>query len=323
MNDVLAQYRCFDGGPIMTVGELPGTPREADVRGYVSAAAKQLSMVFNFDTVALGQVPGDRTKIQPYPLHAFKDTLAMWQIFVNGTDAWTTVFLENHDQGRSISRFGDDSSELMRKRSGKLLAMILITMTGTLFLYQGQEIGMVNMPLEWDLREYKDIWSTNMIKQLRDHNADEGRLLEARQRLQKEARDNARTPMQWGADTYGGFSDGSAEPWMRINDNYQNLNVAREEADPGSIFHFWKELIKLRNQNKDTWVYGDYELLDTEDVIFAFVKSGGGKKFTTVANMSRDSVAWTTKSKLFMSNMEDSTSSDTLRPWEARVYADD
>ena len=82
---------------------------------------------------------------------------------------------------------------------------------------------------------------------------------------------------------------GSAEPWMRINDNYQNLNVAREEADPGSIFHFWKELIKLRNQNKDTWVYGDYELLDTEDVIFAFVKSGGGKKFTTVANMSRDS----------------------------------
>ena len=278
--------------------------------------------MFNFDTVALGQAPGDRTKYQPYPVHAFKDTLAMWQTFVNGTDAWTTVFLENHDQGRSISRFGDDSSELLRKRSGKLLAMILATMTGTLFLYQGQEIGMVNIPMEWDLSEYKDIWSTNVVKSLTDNGADEKRLFEARKGLQKEARDNARTPMQWSADVHGGFSEGSAQPWMRVNDSYRHINVEREEADPGSLFNFWKELIRLRDQNKDAWVYGDYEMLDTEDATFAFVKVAGRTKFTTVANMSQDPVAWTAKSKLFMSNLEENTSPTTLQPWEARIYVD-
>jgi len=118
----------------MTVGELPNTPDPAHVRSYVSASARRLDMVFNFDVVSLDQTPGDRLVFKTFTKTDFKREMSRWQTFVNGSDAWTTVFVENHDQGRSISRFGYDQDKALRVRSGKMLSVILATMTGTLFV---------------------------------------------------------------------------------------------------------------------------------------------------------------------------------------------
>lgn len=329
MYEVLSQYRTFDGKDIMTVGELPSTPDINEVRAYVSAAKRQLGMVFNFETVALGKTPSSPTTLLPYSPKDVKRTLAMWQDFVNGTDSWTTVFLENHDQGRSISRFGNDESEEMRVRSGQLLAMILATMTGTLFLYQGQEIGMTNMPRGWGFDEYKDIRSQNAIHYLMETNASQKRKDDALRALQRLARDNARTPMQWDDSPHGGFCAETAHPWMRVNDNYREINVKRAQAADNSLLHFWRKLIRLRNEHKGALVYGTFTTIaDVDDDVFAFVKEADDHtKTTTVANMSGKTVPCPTtkesKKSLLLSNYPegDGDRSD-LKPWEARIYLD-
>lgn len=325
MYEVLSQYRAFDGGEIMTVGELPNTPLESDVRAYVSAAKKQLGMVFHFDTVSLGlgKTPGNRTLLQPYTAKDVKRTLAKWQSFVNGSDSWTTVFLENHDEGRSISRFGNDKTEELRTRSGKLLAMVLATMTGTLFLYQGQEIGMINMPVSWNLSEYKDVWVVNILKQLVKNGANKERMDQVLNALQMVARDHARTPMQWDESPHAGFCGEKATPWMRVNDNYPKINVTNESAKSDSLLNFWKRMIGLRKEYKDIFVYGTFTLVDTDDDIFAFIKEGeDGKRATTVANMSSKAVPWKPSSRLLLSNVPAGNDTDTLQSWEARIYFD-
>ena len=322
MYEVLSQYKTLDGGEIMTVGELPNTPNQDHVRAYVSATQKQLNMVFNFETVQLGQVRGDRTKTQLVAANAFKNTMSMWQNFVNDNDAWTTVFLENHDQGRSISRFGDDSTEEMRTRSGLLLAMVSVTLTGTLFLYQGQEIGMTNLPLTWELNEYKDIWSVNMINKLKAAGASQDILDSAKKGLQKVARDNARTPVQWNDSAHSGFCKPDVTPWMRVIDNYTTINVKQQESDEGSVLSFWKQLIRKRKQFKDIWTYGKFTLLNTQDTVFAFEKEAqSGEKTMTAANMSGKTVPFTPGSKILLSNV--GTELGTLQPWEARIYTMD
>ncbi|KAK9341822.1 glycoside hydrolase superfamily, partial [Lipomyces starkeyi] len=181
-----------------------------------SAQAKQLNMVFNFDTVGLGQTPGDRFRITPYGNVDFKRELTRWQRVIQDTDAWTTVFLENHDQGRSISRFASDVPE-HRVMAGKMLAMILGTLTGTLFIYQGQEIGMVNAPVTWPVEEYKCIRSVNYLKMIRERlNHDPTALSKALKALQMVARDHARVPMQWDSTANAGFCSEAVEPWMSV-----------------------------------------------------------------------------------------------------------
>lgn len=157
MKQVLAPY------DIMTVGELPNTPDLEDMWKYISPNSQpgpqEIDMVFNFDTVNLGQTPGNRFLPIPFD-NDFKRCLTKWQKLPETTGAWTTVFLENHDQGRSVSRFGSDLPEF-REQVAKMLASLLATMTGTLFLYQGQEIGLINGPESWSANEYKCVRSVN------------------------------------------------------------------------------------------------------------------------------------------------------------------
>jgi oligo-1,6-glucosidase len=319
MNDIFDKYDIF------TVGELPNTPLESDVLAYVSASKRQLNMVFNFDVVSLGQTPGDRLVPVSFSTVDVKRQLSRWQTFVNGTDAWTTVFLENHDQGRSISRFGSDP-EYYREHSGKMLAMILASMTGTLFLYQGQEIGMTNAPKTWGAEEYKDIRSVNFYEQIRERSGGNlWALNKALNGMQKVARDHARLPMQWDGSPNAGFCSGEVKPWMRVNDNFVDVNVEKQIRDEGSLLAFWKRLIKLRKEYKDIFVYGRYEFCDTEDEdLFIFIKTGSGFTSLTVANMSKRSKNWVGAGALFAPQLilgnVDEPEQGSLGPYETRIY---
>lgn len=323
MHDVLSQYKTFDGGPIMTVGELPATPDPNNVRRYVSAARKELDMVFNFEVIGLGKGSQDRTVYKPFTVADFADKQNLWQTFVNNSDAWTTNYLENHDQARSICRYGNDSTESSRVRSGKALAIILATLTGTLFLYQGQEIGMVNIPPEWPIEEYKDVWTVNVIRTLREQNVSDERMKEALASLQRLARDHARTPMQWTSDSpNASFCDANVTPWMRVNDSREIINVQSQQDDPDSLLNFYRKILKFRKERKDTLVYGVFELLQTEGDLFAYAKRDEkGNEVVTVVNMGDKEVKFEDKGgRTLFSNVEEGEMRrGLLGPWEARV----
>ena len=144
----------------VTVGELPHTPDPKQVLEYIGSGDKQLSMVFQFDIVDVGQGLSYKYRFKEWKLPLLKGVITKWQQFIDGTDGWTTAFCENHDQGRSVSRYASDAPEY-RVYSAKMLAMMMCAMTGTLFIYQGQEIGMVNMPKDWTIEESKDIETLN------------------------------------------------------------------------------------------------------------------------------------------------------------------
>ncbi|KAK9235248.1 glycoside hydrolase [Lipomyces kononenkoae] len=288
VRSVLANYDVF------TVGELPNTPDQADVMRFISAREKQLDMVFNFDTVYLGQTPGDRFRLQTFTKDDFKRELTKWQTVIQDTDAWTTVFLENHDQGRSVSRFASDDPAY-RIQAAKMLAIVLGTMTGTLFLYQGQEIGMVNAPPSYPVEEYKCIRSVNHYNNIRQQTGDDPvALSEALEALQKVARDHARVPMQWDDSANAGFCAAQAKPWMRVLDSYREINVANQVGRNGSVFEFWKNMIRFRKQYRDLFVYGVFRAIDQHKDLLVFIKEAAdGKRSLTVANMCDQPRQWT------------------------------
>ncbi|EXJ74557.1 glucan 1,6-alpha-glucosidase [Cladophialophora psammophila CBS 110553] len=326
INDILANY------DTMTVGELPYTPNEADVMAYISARNKQLNMVFNFDVVDLGQTPGARFIPRPFTTKDFKRELFKWQSVIENTDAWTTVFLENHDQGRSVSRFASDLPGF-RVRAAKMLAVILATLTGTLFIYQGQEIGMINAPRSWSADEYKCIKSVSHLNEVREKSkSDPNALSEALDILQKTARDHARVPMQWkGQGANAGFCPDHVKPWMSVLESHEQINVEDQVGNKSSVLQFWKQIVRLRKVRKDVFVYGKFREIESkkadEDMV-VFVKEGtDGTKSLTVANMSTQEKKWAPMAvledgrtfSLAIANVDD-PGKDSLQPFEARVY---
>ncbi|MCJ1477212.1 alpha-glucosidase mal12 [Lambiella insularis] len=276
---VLRHYDC------MTVGELPHTPDKADVRRYISAKDPMLNMVFQFDIVDLGQGADYKFETIPYPLSTLKATIAHLQTLISGTDAWATAFLENHDQGRSISRFASDTPE-NRVRSGKLLAMLLATLTGTLYLYQGQEIGMINIPQGWPPHDFEDVEAVNYLKVVRARsNNDPKAVADAIAGICKVGRDNARTPVHWDDSAHGGFTSG--EPWMRVHDLYPEINVKQQQTDPKSVLTFWKQMLKMRKEHRDCFVYGEFEMFDpTDEHTITFSKTWEGERVLVCLNFS-------------------------------------
>ncbi|KAH8819842.1 maltase [Xylogone sp. PMI_703] len=321
MNEVM---KPFD---VMTVGELPNTPEVDRVLAYVSAKEERLNMVFNFDAVYVGQGSDARFNTYSFTLADFKKALSKWQKSIIGNDAWTTAFLENHDQGRSISRFASDAPE-HRDASGKLLAILTTCLTGTLYIYQGQEIGMINMPKSWPIEEYKCIKSVNhyaMVKKLT--NGDPVALAKALRGIQEVGRDHARTPMQWNSSPNAGFTGEGVKPWMRVHDEYPSINVEKQSSDPKSILSFWKQMVKLRKENADLLIYGDYEVYDVENVdTFIFSKSYDGRYALVVLNFTakeqkfENPIADKGALELLVSNAEDPVDGLTLSPYEGRVY---
>lgn len=322
MNQILSKYGA------MTVGELPHTPDVKKVLKYVSARERQLNMVFQFDIVDLGfgKVQKYDTVPRSWILHNFRSAIARTQSLMEGTDAWTTVFLENHDQARSISRFGCDRTPELRSKSGKMLAMLLATLSGTLYLYQGQEIGLVNAPESWNMSEYKDVESNNFYNYVcKKTSGDPVAMKKAKAALQHLARDNARLPMQWDGTRHAGFSTGESS-WMRVNDDYQEVNVKRQSLDRDSLLSFWKRMLRLRKEIADIFIRGAFRALEEKnEFVLAFEKKAAtGKSAIVVLNFTEDEQPFpevqTGGMKKLAWNYDDD-GNGVLRPFEGLIYA--
>lgn len=302
----------------MTVGELGYCPPEEALK-YVSASEKEMSMIFMFDVVDVGTVRNDRFKFQEWQLSDLKHAVHTMSSFIEGTDAWSTVFMENHDQPRSVTRFGHSGK--YREKSAKALAILQATLTGTLFLYQGQEIGMTNIPRNWPIEEYLDVWTVNYDKLQRGLHGDDFRE-EMMDLINLLARDQARTPVQWDSTENAGFTTG--KPWMRVNDNYKEVNVAAQSDDPDSVLSFWKTALQMRKNHKGLFNYGKLTILDFENQqVFTYLKTYNNQKAYVVLNFTAQPVEFTKledgEFNLILSNEPD-FDVDTLGPYEARVY---
>lgn len=318
---------------VMTVGELPNTPDQGEVMKYISTSEGELDMVFNFDTVNLGQMPGNRFLPTTFCNSDFKRELTKWQRLPSETDAWTTVFLENHDQGRSVSRFTSDLPEY-RHNAAKMLATVLATMTGTLFLYQGQEIGMINAPEIWPADEYQCIRSVNYYNDVRQRTYSEPEALEAaRRNLHRVARDHARVPMQWNSEDNAGFCADGVVPWMSILDVHREINVEDQTNNKESVLSYWRSMLALRKQFADLAVYGCFEAIELHKDILCFTKTtiATTQVMLTVANLSKDDIdvdlpgeLEATDLRLLMGTCRADRMSygrcQTLAPFEARVF---
>ncbi|KAL2214239.1 glycoside hydrolase [Sarocladium strictum] len=327
IREILARYN------VMTVGELPNTPDLEDVLKYVSPSSGELDMVFNFDAVTIDHTPGNRFLPLAYSNADFKHALTKWQTLPETTGAWTTAFLENHDQGRSVSRFASDLPEY-RVFSAKMLATVLATMTGTLYLYQGQEIGMTNMPLSTPADQYQCVRSVNYYSDVCARTGNDPKALEvAKKNLQRVARDHARVPMQWDDTANAGFCGPGATPWMPALENHVEINVRDQNGRPGSVLEFWRTMIRYRKTYAALFVYGTFTSIDQHPDLLMFVKTDitTQHRALTVANLSQSRVDFQepqgfplSRAVVLVQNYapksSDGSLSLTMRPFEARVY---
>jgi len=325
MNELLERYDA------MTVGECPNTPDMQRVLEYVSAKEKQLNMVFQFDVVDVGQGPYKfQTTPRNWSLPQFKRAIARTQDLIRPpSDGWATVFLENHDQSRSITRFTSDLPQ-HRIPGGKMLALMMCTLSGTLFLYQGQEIGMINFPKTWPMSEYKDVDSSNYYKMVERRTGGDPQALEAAHAsLQHLARDHSRVPMSWSTARWNGFSptDADAEPWMRPLDDAHACNVEQQCRDTGSVLAFWKRMLTIRRAHGDLLVHGQYDDLDVESgEVFVFSKTWEGRKAVCVCNFTEEKrdlefpeAVRGERMELLVSSVEEPMEHE-LAAFEGRVY---
>lgn len=331
--EVLAPYSA------VSVGELSNTPDPQSVLPYVSAKCQELDMVFEFSVIRLGNgnLFSGKYTYQPFTLPTLKTMTEKWQRFIDGTDGWTTVFCENHDNGRAVSRFGDTSTTEFWRRSAKTLALWQTTMTGSLFLYQGQEIGMTNMPAAWGIKEYKDIEAVNFYNEALA-SGDQTRIEKTKHGLSILARDHSRIPFQWSDEPNAGFSSGDARPWMRVHDDYGTINVKTQTGDPGSVLEFYRGMLKLRKKYRDVFVFGRHILLEPEDEhVWVYLKEEQGgdcsstlKRALVVMNFSREerplldvaaALGCEGEAVRFLVGMEGlEAKMSSLKGWESRIY---
>lgn len=270
--EVLSRY------DIMTVGETSGVTIE-EAQKYAGEDRNELNMVFQFEHVEDACCDHGKWTTAKFNFRDFKKTMIKWQEELQGK-AWNSLFLGNHDQPRSVSRFGNDNPAY-RETSAKMLATCLHMMQGTPYVYQGEELGMTNAYFD-KLEDYRDIESINFFTELTEAGIMTPEYM--MKCLMLRSRDNARTPMQWNDSAQGGFTSG--EPWIRINSNYKEINAAQQLGDPASVFHYYQKLIRLRKE-KDIIVYGDFEALyRDDDKIFAYTRKLDQKKLLTVCNFS-------------------------------------
>ena len=270
--EVLSRY------DIMTVGETSGVTIE-ETQKYAGEAGKELNMVFQFEHVDNGSGDYGKWTTEKYDFKEFKRIMIKWQEELQGK-AWNSLFLGNHDQPRSVSRFGNDNPAY-RETSAKMLATCLHMMQGTPYVYQGEELGMTNVYFD-KLEDYRDIESINFFTELTEAGLMTPEYM--MKCLMLRSRDNARTPMQWDDSEQAGFTDG--ESWIKVNPNYKEINAAQQLEDPNSIFYYYQKLIRLRKE-KDIIVYGGFEPLYRDDEqIFAYIRRQEQEKLLTVCNFS-------------------------------------
>jgi oligo-1,6-glucosidase len=263
---------------LMTVGEMPGST-VAMARDVTDPARGELDMVFTFEHVGLDEQQGlGKWALKDLPLPVLKRNLAEWQTGL-GDVGWNSLYLDNHDQPRAVSRFGDDSPE-NRVASAKTLATVLHLHRGTPYVYQGEELGMTNYPFA-GIDDYRDLESLNHH---RDATALGQTSEDVLRSLTAKSRDHARTPMQWDASEHAGFTTGT--PWLPANPNKDVVNAAAELADEDSVFHHFRRLIALRHEHAVV-VDGRFELLLPDDEqVWAFTRTAGDVTWLVLANCS-------------------------------------
>ncbi len=297
----------------MSVGEAPGVPRDL-AKLYVGEGRGELNMLFHFDHMTLDWGPKGKFDPKAWSLPEFKQIFTDWHEAM-GDDGWISIFLDNHDFPRMVSRWGDDSD--YRMESAKLLATLLLTLRGTPSVYQGSELGMTNVAYE-DFADYRDIESVNAIREAQERGADSAQLLQI---LHRVSRDNVRTPMQWNSRSHAGFTEG--EPWIRVNPNYTEINAEAAVADPDSIFHYYRRLLALRKKHL-TLVYGEYEQLDGgSDWLYAYRRWDEEATFLVFLNFSGKEQSVPVEvpegAQPFFGNYP-VPDAGTLRPWEAQLW---
>lgn len=306
---------------LLTVGECSGVTVE-EAKKYASLDGKELNMVFQFEHMDLDGGESFKWNDKKIDLVELKKVLTKWQVSLMGK-AWNSLYWCNHDQPRMISRLGDDS-DACRELSAKMLATCLHMMQGTPYVYQGEELGMTNVPFE-SLEDFRDIESINAYHELveQDHVLDGDTMLRY---LRYKSRDNARTPVQWDDTENAGFTTGT--PWIMVNPNYKKINAKEQMSRADSVFHYYQKLISLRHE-MDIIVYGDYELLLPEDpAVYAYTRSLGEEKLLILCNFSREeqkvdlpASCKEENPEVLIANYKDpSLERETLRPYEAVVY---
>lgn len=268
----------FGNYDVMTVGETwSATPENAKL--YSGEDRNELSMVFQFEHILLDQEPHSKWALKELDLVELKKVLAKWQVSI-GDNAWNSLFWNNHDTPRIVSRWGDDTQ--YRVQSAKSFAVLLHLMKGTPYIYQGEEIGMTNCPVD-DISKVDDIESRNMYKEEIEKGKDPQEILKA---INYKGRDNARTPMQWDESEFAGFTSG--QPWLHLNSNYKEINTERALKDLNSIFYTYKGLIQYRKDNP-TVVLGDFELLMADHSrVFAYKREYNNDEILVIANLSEN-----------------------------------
>ncbi|GEL67495.1 glycoside hydrolase family 13 protein [Marinilactibacillus psychrotolerans] len=270
--------KTFGHYDVMTVGETwSATPENAEL--YSGSDRGELSMIFQFEHIALDQEPISKWALKDLDLVELKQVLSKWQIAL-GETAWNSLFWNNHDTPRIVSRWGNDQA--FRVESAKCFAVLLHLMKGTPYIYQGEEIGMTNRPVG-NISEVNDIESINMYKEEMENGKTAEALLNA---INYKGRDNARTPMQWNDQENGGFSTG--EPWLSVNPNFTEINVEQTLADEQSVFYLYKDLIQYRKEN-ETVVRGSYNLLlPDHQSVFVYERVYNENRLLVIANLSTE-----------------------------------
>ena len=301
---------------VLTVGEMPGAaPEEALV--YTKPENHEVNMIFTFEHMDLDSGPGGKWDVRPLDLRALKQNLDKWQTSLNGI-GWNSLYWNNHDQPRAVSRFGDDGE--FRSKSAKMLGVCLHMMQGTPYVYQGEEIGMTNTAFP-SISHYKDIEILNMFKEKKEQGFSEEELMKA---IHIKGRDNARTPFQWNSSPHAGFTEGT--PWIEVNPLYKEINAERDLASEDSIFAFYKQLIRLR-KSMDIITDGGFRmLLEDDPSIFSYLREKDGEQLLVICSFSREEeevpeelLSMADKGDLILSNYSEWTQGK-LQPYEASVY---
>lgn len=269
--------KVLNNADTITVGECSGVTLE-EAKKYARSDEKELNMVFQFEHMDVDADGSNKWTDKKMDLRDLKEVLTRWQKGLEDI-AWNSLFWENHDQPRSVSRFGNDS-EKYHDVSAKMLATCLHMMQGTPYVYQGEELGMTNVPFE-EVGQFRDLDSINAYYEL----VEDQKVFtheEMMRYLRYKSRDNARTPFQWDDSENAGFTEGA--PWIMVNPNYKEINAKKQLADPNSVFYYYQKLIQLRKE-KDIIVYGTYDLLlpDSKE-IYAYTRTLGEEKLLVVCN---------------------------------------
>lgn len=287
---------------VMTVGEVPFTNDPVEVRKYVEPERNELSMLFQFDIFDIDTDPGGKFTPSDWALSDLKRTITKWQQALSfGSGAWQTFFLESHDAARSVTRFGDRTPE-NRERVAKMLAMLSTTLSGTLFLHQGQEIGMANLADDIPVSEYPDIETKNFCQTIRDQREAESSktgvpvdMSDVEREIRLKARDHGRIPMPWDVSKdNAGFSEANLALWTPMNSDAEVCNIAAQDTQPDSVLNYWRKMLAFRKQRADLLVFGDFEPLGLEDSpVFAYRRrdrqADGHKDMLVILNITAGS----------------------------------